>query len=169
MKKFVCFLLLFLFLVTACAPAPTPKPTFAPFPTSIPLTATSTPPPVVLAGTPVPLPTTVITAENIGRLTQLAAWGNGTIVKIEASPDGSLLAVGTPLGVHLFETESFAEINFIEVKSWVNTFTFSPDGTSIATGSKDGSVQLWGTVDGESQKTLSGSPSAITSLAFSQA
>ena len=169
MKNLMCFSLLFFLLVTACAPALTPAPTFAPFPTSIPLTPTSTPPPAVLAGTPIPLPDTVITAENVSRLTQLAGWGNGTIVQIEASPDGSLLAVGTPLGIHLYDVETFTESSFIELKNWLNTFAFSPDGTSIATGELDGAVQIWGTSDGKLQKSLYGSLTAITSLAFSRA
>ncbi|HKI54036.1 MAG TPA: hypothetical protein VJ987_07905, partial [Anaerolineales bacterium] len=167
MKSRVCFILLFLFLFTACAPEPTPAPTFAPRPTNIPLTATPTPIPAVEAGTPIPLSNIVISTENVSGLTQLATWGNGTIVKIEASPDGSLLAVGTPLGIHLYDTESFDEIRFIEVKNWLNSMTFSPDGMSIASGALNGSIQIWGVEDGQLQKSMSGPLSEITSLAFS--
>jgi WD40 repeat protein len=46
--------------------------------------------------------------------------------------------------------------------------TFSPDGKSIATGTLTGSIQIWGVEDGQSQKTLSGPLTEITSLAFSQ-
>ena len=125
MKSRLFFLLSFLIVLVACAQEPTPVPTFAPIPTSIPLTSTPTAIPAVEAGTPIPLPNTAISVENVNHLTQLARWGNGTIVQIEASPDGTLLAVATPLGIHLYDTETFVEVSFIEVKNWLTSISFS--------------------------------------------
>src|SRR6266498_2904773 len=157
----------FLLLLTACASPPPPTSTLAPFPTHALPTSTSTPPASVLAGTPVPLPKTAITIDNVNQLFLLARWGKGNIVQVEISPDGRMTAVATPLGIYLYDSETFAETRFIEAKNWLNSIVFSPDGTLLAAGSLDGTAQVLQVSDGSTQKTLKGPLSSITSLAFS--
>jgi WD40 repeat protein len=169
MKSQLCTFLALLLLITACAaPPPPPAPTITPFPTQALPTATVTPPPSVLAGTPISLPQTAITIDNLSHLSPLAHWSKGNIVQIEVNPDGSLLAVATPLGIYLYDSETFDETSFIEVKNWVSNIAFSPDGTMLASGALDGTVQLWQISDGTPKKTLKGPLGSITSLAFSR-
>ncbi|WP_437674481.1 SIR2 family protein [Sorangium sp. So ce131] len=49
----------------------------------------------------------------------------------------------------------------------VNAVAFSPDGTTLASGSDDNSVRLWDARTGELRKTLSGHQNAVYSVAFS--
>ena len=49
----------------------------------------------------------------------------------------------------------------------VNAVAFSPDGTSLASGSDDGSVKLWDVASGSLRMTLKGHTDQVTSVAFS--
>ena len=49
----------------------------------------------------------------------------------------------------------------------VTTLAFSPDGTTLATGSYDGTARLWDVATGQVQQVLSGHEGSVTTLAFS--
>jgi len=49
----------------------------------------------------------------------------------------------------------------------VRSVAFSPDGTTIASGSWDGTVRLWHVVTGQHKKTLTAHTSSVDSVAFS--
>lgn len=85
-----------------------------------------------------------ISPENASRVTQLARWGKGTVTQVAYSPDGRLLAVASSLGVYLYDAETLEEVRFIECDAWVYSVAFSPDGATLASGSGDGTVRLWG-------------------------
>ena len=76
------------------------------------------------------------------------------------SPDGSLLA-GCSRGCHevrVWDTSSW-ELKFELVGHTHNrneSVTFSPDGTTIATGGNDGTVRLWSAETGEQQLVFEG-------------
>src|ERR1051325_8257869 len=167
MKHCQCAFLMFLIVLTACSAPPPPAATITPFPTRVLPTSTATPPPSVLAGTPVFLPGTAITIDNLNRLAPLARWGKGNVVQVELSPDGQTTAVATPIGVYLYDSESFEEMGFIESKGWLNSIAFSPDGKLLALGSLDGSIQVLQRSDTSVQKTFNSPLGSITSLAFS--
>ncbi len=167
MKYQLCTFLLFLLLLTACAAPPPPAPTITPFPTQVLPTSTTTPLPSVLAGTPVFLPQTAITIENLSHLAPLARWGKGNVVQVKISPDGRMTAVATPAGVYIYDSEAFEETRFIESKNWLNSIAFSSDGTLLALGALDGSTEVLKISDGSTQKTFNSPLGSITSLAFS--
>ena len=69
----------------------------------------------------------------------------------------------------------FSTINFqttlaqitLEHGSGVTSVTFSPDGTILASGSRDGTVKLWNVENHENIATLGGHRDNVTSVAFS--
>ena len=68
-------------------------------------------------------------------------WGDGPVAY---SPDGARLAVATSLGIWLYDADTGAETAlFTGHTDDVNSVAFSPDGTTLASGSGDGTVLLW--------------------------
>jgi len=132
------------------SPTPTPPPTSTPVPTWTP-TPTPTPAPElpVLAGTPVPLPRVPIMPENAADMVELAMWGRGEALNVTYSPDGRLLAVGTTVGIWLYDTESLDMVRFIPTKSEVDSLAFTSDSTIIFARSSEISVAWWDVTTGE--------------------
>jgi len=108
-----------------------------------------------------------ISPENASRVTQLARWGKGTVTQVAYSPDGRLLAVASSLGVYLYDAETLEEVRFIECGARVYSVAFSPDGATLASGSGDNTVRLWGVADGRLLRTLEGHTYGVESVAFS--
>jgi hypothetical protein len=69
--------------------------------------------PQVWDGTPVPEPAEAISLENVKEMQEVARWGKGTISEVAWSPDGELLAVGSYIGVFIYDTESFEQVNYL--------------------------------------------------------
>ena len=109
-----------------------------------------------LRSTPVPLPGEAISVSNAGRVQQLARWGNGLVFDLAWSPDGQLLAVGSTIGVFLYNPRTQEELRYLEVPwttqltgfCWGRCLVFSPDGQTLAFGLSEGAVQLWRVADG---------------------
>ena len=140
----------------------TPTSTATPAATRTP-TSTATP---AATRTPTSAPSLLpISPENASRVTQLARWGKGTVNEVAYSPDGRLLAVASSLGVYLYDAETLEEVRFIECDAWVASVAFSPDGATLASGSWDNTVRLWGVADGRLLRTLD--TDGVESVAFS--
>lgn len=74
----------------------------------------------------------VISPENIGRLEQIASWGEGKIYDYAVSPDRSMIAVSTVRGIYLFDSQTLREFLFISRSNIWSTgplyqINFSPD------------------------------------------
>jgi WD40 repeat protein len=67
-----------------------------------------------------------ITVEEIGRL------GKGSIIDLAWSPDGTMVAVSTSIGLYMLDSVNLEEIYFIETNYHVWNFIFSSDGTLMA-------------------------------------
>ena len=99
-----------------------------------------------------------------------ARIGKGKINQIQYSPDGTILAVATNIGIWFYDTRTHQEIAlFTEHTSAVSKIAFSPDGRFFASVSKDNStILLWDRSSG-TQTTLN-APRDLTldlNIAFS--
>ena len=97
-----------------------------------------------------------------------ARLGKGNINEIAYSPDGSRLAVGGSIGIWVYDAQSGAEVALIGAHtSWVDSVSFSPDGTTIASGSGDNTVRLWDAATSTALRTLTGHTGSVESVVFS--
>jgi len=120
-----------------------------------------------LAGTPVSWPAETITSVNASQITELARWGKGHLGQVIWSADGKSFAVGSSIGIYLYDAETFEEINFLASSSEVMTIAYSPDGTTLASGFYDGTVKIWDVANGSEVRTLDGHTNYVTIVAYS--
>ena len=75
----------------------------------------------------------------------IARFGRGSGSHVAVSPDGSLTAVASSVGVWLYSayTDEFLALLTSEREPIPSAVTFSPDSTQVAIGYRDGSVTLW--------------------------
>lgn len=122
-------------------PIPTRKPTATATPTITPsptLAPTATPLPPVMIPVTVSLPGNgqVIQPGNVGQLQEVARLGLGKAIQVEYAPDGSRVAVATPLGVYFYDTATYQQVGFIAAANQLYTIAFSPDWQTLALGTK---------------------------------
>jgi WD40 repeat protein len=132
-------------------PASAPNPTTTSTPASTP-TPTPTPVPAfrlpVLPGTPVPQPQVPISPDNVNRIAELAIWGKGQAFRVAYSSDGKRLAVGTSIGIWLYDAQTLKQLGFINMGGSVSNLAFSPDNTVIFAKTYD-AITSWSVATGE--------------------
>ena len=123
---------------------PTLTPTFEP-------TETASPTPEAtiqwdsksLSLTPIPFIAESITAENVAAVDAIAVWGNGKANTIALSPDNSILAVGTGIGVYLYESYNFLFFARLPTSDTVQSIAFSSYENTIALGLARGNIEIF--------------------------
>lgn len=95
-----------------------------------------------------------------------ARLGKGTISKIAYSPDGTRLAVGSSIGVWIYDAESNKALDLFPMYG-VSCLAFSPDGKKLISGSKTHHIILWDVTTGEPLRHIGETRERIYSIAFS--
>ncbi len=90
-----------------------------------------------------------------------ARFGKGEVERVAFSPDGRWLAVGSSVGVYVYEAATLREARRFETKAPVWSVAFSPDGRLLASGSLDQTVIVWDVGTGERVRTLTGHTGSV--------
>ena len=93
--------------------------------------------------------------------------GKCNINELAYSSDGALLAVASSIGVWLYDAQTYQERAVLTCHTdGVLSVAFSPDGQTLASGSRDDTARLWDVATGTLQQTLT-HPGSVSSVAFS--
>ena len=99
----------------------------------------------------------------------IARLGKGGINIMRFSPDRTRLAVGTDVGVWLYDVPDRKETAlFTGHTGHVNALAFSKDGKMLASGGEDKKVMLWDTQNNIELGTLNKHGGWVTAIAFSE-
>ena len=102
-----------------------------------------------------------------------ARLGKGRIHELQYSPDGTILAVASSIGIWLYDVKTHKEISLLtEHQSQVSSVAFSPDGCTVVSGSMDGTILLWDRRTSSCKKVIEPTDKTLSSftapgLAFS--
>jgi WD40 repeat protein len=108
-----------------------------------------------------------ITVANAASVVEVARWGKGPANSVRFSPDGSILAVSSPIGVYFYDPATLQEIRHIDTQATAGDLAFSPDGKSIAVVVDRHELNLYDVEGGQELRTFSGHEAGVNCVAFS--
>lgn len=133
--------------------------------------ATNTPPIVFPAFQATPISSVVkqpISIANLQHMITLSILGIGDINRTAVSPDGKYAAAGSSIGIFIFDAATLRLEKHIDTRSWITALDFSADSSILATGDRDGLIEIWNTTTWEEAAApYSGHTKAILDLDFS--
>ena len=84
-----------------------------------------------------------------------ARLGKGAITEIEYSPDGTILAAATFIGVWLYDVQTGKELQLLATEPVaVESIAFSPDGTKLVSSGIGAPLSLWDVASGRLLRTF---------------
>ena len=97
-----------------------------------------------------------------------ARLGKGHITgNMAYSAEGTRLAVAISIGIWIYDTHTGEELALLSGhRSRVLSVSFGPDGSTLASGSGDGTVRLWDVNTGEQLRTLRRRMRGVNSVSF---
>ena len=94
--------------------------------------------------------------------------GKGKINEIAYSPDGTRLVVASGIGIWIYNAQTGQELDLLTGHTGrVRSVVFSPDGRTLASGSRDGTIRQWDVSTGRHLRTLRGHTDWVNSVVFS--
>lgn len=121
---------------------PSPTSTSTSTPTATPTeTPTLTPELLVLSGTPLPGNISYISVENAGNVSGLTSWQEQVINYINWLPSSDSLGIASSNGIAIYDVQNQAQTSFIDTGKGLVNFSFSQDGTWLATSHRLGDNQ----------------------------
>ena len=97
----------------------------------------------------------------------IARLGKSAISKIAYSPDGTRLAVGSSIGVWIYDIETGKALDLFPMYG-VSCLAFSPDGKTLVSGSRRHNLVLWDMTTGKPLRTFINEYQVVVfSVAFS--
>ena len=110
----------------------------------------------------------VITPENADQLTQLALLGRGIPSSVAYSPDGGQFAVGSSVGVWLYDANDYVAAPRLLAGHTgpVTDVAYAPGGAWLVSSSLDRTLMVWDVNSGEALRTLTGHTAAINRIAI---
>ena len=82
-----------------------------------------------------------------------ARIGSGRVNVMRYSPDGSLFAVGSDIGVWIYDAHTAEPRSLLTAhSSIINGISFTPDGKTLAAACEDGTIQVWDISTGEQKQ-----------------
>ena len=99
----------------------------------------------------------------------IARIGKGTLGEVQFSPDGSLLAVSSSIGIWLYDPDTGKELDLIPQSGCTFTFVFAyaPDGITITRANDDSTVQLHDVTTKQRIGTLKKYGREVNAIAYS--
>ncbi len=163
------FLLLIGMLISCTAASPTVMPTVAPTIVAqdeVP-SAETDPAATSLPPTTPPVVRAPISRETVSQLQPQARLGRGTTRDMALSPDGSLLALATALGVTLYDVDSAELIATFPTDEAIDDLGFSFDGQLLGVRqSPSNTVAFFHLPSQQPLATLPGDPAVVSSVSF---
>ena len=86
----------------------------------------------------------------------IARLGKGGLKRVQYSPDGTQLAVGSSIGTWIYDTTTWQPIHLLTKSDMgVSHFAYHPEKNMIVTDDDDGTLNLWNTETGKMERELS--------------
>ena len=93
----------------------------------------------------------------------IARLGKGRIKDMQYSPDGTILAVATTIGIWVYDTETYQERSLLaQNNKGVEKSSFDAKGTTITSRERSGGITLWDVTTRKPKKTPTNHSSVLS-------